>query len=109
MRQIERDDERGKREGRKRGRERRRKRERARVRVAVSTGGSAAGVDGCIVEAHALELDEHLSLHIRVSIFFPLASGTLSSPVLPSLASIPPAVSPFPPFSLAFYFKRALG
>lgn len=29
------------------------------------------------MEAHALELDEHLSLHIRVSIFLPLASGSL--------------------------------
>lgn len=75
------------------------------MRVAVSKG-DATGVDGCIVEAHALELDEHLSLHIRVSIFFPLASGSLSlslslslsSPVLPSPDSIPPAL--FHPFHL---------
>lgn len=86
------------------------------MRVAVSKG-DATGVDGCIVEAHALELDEHLSLHIRVSIFFPLASGSLSLSLSLSLVSrsslsrLYPSrsVSPFPPFSLAFYFKRALG
>jgi len=69
--------------------------------------------------AHALELDEHLLLHIRVSVFFPPASGHIwpyrfSLSLSLSLSqsrppSNPPAVSPFPPFSLAFYFKRALG
>lgn len=66
---------------------------------------------GCIMEAHALELDEHLSLHIRVSIFFLLTSGTFapffSLPLAP--VAIPFAISPFLPFSLAFYFKRVLG
>lgn len=67
-----------------------------RARVVVSKG-NATGVDGCIVEAHALELDEHLSLHIRVSIFFPLASGSLSF----SLSRLPrSSLSRFYPFPL---------
>lgn len=91
-----------------RGKKRERQRERERDERECERGSRRKG-GWCIVEAHALELDEHLPLHIRVPIFFPLASGHLV-PLLSYLPpSIPLAVSPFPPFPLAFYYKRALG
>lgn len=42
-----------------------RKKGKEREREKAREGVLKQEVDGCIVEAHALELDEHLSLHIR--------------------------------------------
>lgn len=55
-------------------------------------GVEARGVE-CIVEAHALELDGHLSLHVRafLSSFrsHPALSFHFSLSLLPSLPSLP--------------------
>lgn len=88
-----------------------------RVRVVVLKG-NATGVDGCIVEAHALELDEHLSLHIRVSIFFPLASGSLFLSLTlsrfsllsrSSLDSTPPCCFTLSTFFVGLLFQKGPG
>lgn len=79
------------------------------MRVAVSKG-DATGVDGCIVEAHALELDEHLSLHIRVSIFFPLASGSLSRlPFFPLSSLSLPLCFTLSTFFVGLLFQKGPG